>query len=172
MKTILLAMLVCCAPINKSILKQDPVKPSDIKTSSQIEMPIIEESKCLSALSQIERKYQIRSQKNEETFEIYPIQMFPFFCLSNMIQCKICPPKARVVYLRSRNISVKEYAEDKTLHLQVAILHKTKGKIPWARIYTLHFLMLNSNNIWQEEKRPVSVTTVLANQEKEIYKLQ
>jgi hypothetical protein len=174
MKTflVLLILIFCCAPINKSVVGQaPPIEHDTIKKALpalQKEISPAEEAKYLLAINKIERKYQIRSWKLQEKYEIYPIGMFPFFCLSKEVQCQVYPSNLKIIFLRTKYLSI---GECKTDHLQIAVLHCTKGKIPWARIYTMHFLALDSNKIWQEEKKPISVTTILTNREG-IYALQ
>ena len=170
----MLAMTVSCAPINHTVMGQETnVKIDSVPKNVETIKTPIDENKYLPALNKLERKYQIRSVQLKETYQIFPIVMYPFFCLPKETVCSICPPNIRTLYLKQGSIVIREYSEGVSYHLQVAFLHSTQGRTPWARIYTLHFMRFDANgNCWKEEKNPISVTMILTDREKGIYAAQ
>jgi len=162
----ILTVMMCCAPINLSLMEQAPtIKKDSAMAVKSIPREIVEcpvnENKYLPALNRLERKYQARCLQTHERYEFFPIQMYPFFCLKQEESLRLCPPGAKMIVLRDKKVYLKEYVQDKTTHIQVAVLIRTRGKTPRARVYTMHSMVLDSNSIWREDQKPIVVTTIL-----------
>lgn len=150
-----LLLFVCCIPANKIAMDiQEPLK--QIVPKNDLSYEPVDEFICYRALQKIRSKYE---KLPNEHFEFYPTFMFPFSWLNDTITI---PPNYRDIYLINNNLSVRVYKTHDQVHLQVAVLHYVRSKIdPWARIYTLFFMCLDSVKGWQEERDPASVVTVI-----------
>jgi hypothetical protein len=97
--------------------------------------------------------------KDQYYYEIFPVIMFPFFCVPADSVKKLQPYKA--LYLQGTAIGL-HLDEDSIKHIQIAVLSFTQeGLAPKIKVYTLYFYKQVMANEWNEDRFPLVVTLFL-----------